>query len=397
MEHAIKTSQADWPSLMTFANGKPVQTAADWDARREEILELYREKVYGRLPDPEGESVQWALEPHASLPAQKLTVTVKAGEREASFTVLVSRPEGEQNGPLPCYLEYGFAWGQTEFVSPNCVAAAARGYAGITYFPTQVAADNDSHTGAFYTLYPFDKTDGSFPGVLAAWAWGVSKIIDALENGAGKSLGIDPQACIVAGVSRYGKSAAVAGAYDPRIRVTVPSCSGAGGVAVFRTDNHGKEYDLTSLGGPDVWINESVNEPLSNLQGGEGYWFCENFRVLPDAFAIPVEQYMLCALAAGKDRHLIVVTGIVSEGWNNTEGQCLAWHVSRRVWKLLGQESHTRMIVHLDGHAILPEDLRMILDYCDAALHGEPLPDGMQGEFFLQANRDRLDPAFDLL
>lgn len=395
MEHAAEASC--WPDLMTFADGEPVKTAEDWAARREEILEIYRENIYGRLPDPAGEEVWWTLEAHATLPAQKLTVSVRAGEREASFMALVSLPEEKRDAALPCVLEYGFAWGQTEFVSPNCVAAASRGYAGITYFPTRVAADNDSHTGAFYALYPFDEADGSFPGVLAAWAWGVSKILDALALGAGAALGIDPKKCIVAGVSRYGKSAAVAGAYDPRIRVTVPSCSGAGGVAVFRTDNHGKEYDLTSLGGPAAWVNDSINEPLSNLQGGEGYWFCRNFRAYPDAFAIPAEQYMLCALAAGQDRHLIVVTGIVSEGWNNTEGQCLAWQASRRVWELLGQAEHTRMIVHLDGHAILPEDLRLILDYCDAAFRGEPLPDGMRGEFFLQANRDRLDPAFDIL
>ena len=101
--------------------------------------------------------------------------------------------------------------------------------------------------------------------------------------------------------------------------------------------------------------------------------------------------------AARQDRHLIAVTGIVSEGWNNTEGQCLAWQGSRRVWELLGQADHTRMIVHLDDHAILPEDLRQILDYCDAAFHGEPLPEDLRGEFFLQANRDRLDPAFGIL
>ena len=51
-----------------------------------------------------------------------------------------------------------------------------------------------------------------------------------------------------------------------------------------------------SLGGPESWENESINEPLANLQGGEGYWFCRNFLTIPSAKHIPVEQYMLRAI-----------------------------------------------------------------------------------------------------
>ncbi|MDO5435048.1 MAG: hypothetical protein Q4G19_01615 [Clostridia bacterium] len=393
-----------FPPLMKLANGSPVESAEDWQLRRAELLELYSRWMYGRMPDPASETVTWEIAPHETLPGQKLTVHVAAGNAAVSFSVIVSLPDGSAaDGGRPCYLEYGFSWGGGEFIPDNCRYAASRGYAGITYFPTAVASDNDRHSGAFYELYPFDEDAGDFPGVLAAWAWGVSRVIDALENGAGETLGIDPAKCIVAGVSRYGKSAAVAGAYDPRIRVTVPSCSGAGGVAVYRTDNHGKEYDLSSLGGSSRWINDSINEPLSNLQGGEGYWFCENFRKIADAGSIPVEQYMLCALAAAPDRHLIVVTGITSEGWNNTEGQCLAWIGSQPVWDLLGCGEQNNMIIHRDGHAILNSDMEMILDYCDVRLLGKEPAEVktdlslMKGNLFLQHNRDRLDPAFDLL
>ncbi|MCQ2457653.1 MAG: hypothetical protein MJ142_02850 [Clostridia bacterium] len=391
------------PPLMTLENGMPVRTAEDWALRRAELLDLYSVWMYGKMPDPSAETVTWEIAPHEKLPGQKLTIHIARDEKETSFSVVVNLPEEPApEGGRPCYLEYGFSWGGGVFISDNCKYAASRGYAGITYIPTDVASDNERHTGAFYRLYPFDGEAGDFPGVLAAWAWGASKVIDALENGAGEALGIDPRGCIVAGVSRYGKSAAVAGAYDSRIRVTVPSCSGAGGVAVYRTDNHGKEYDLSSLGGSESWVNDSINEPLSNLQGGEGYWFCENFRKIPDAESIPVEQYMLCALAAAPDRHLIVVTGITSEGWNNTEGQCLAWLGSQPVWELLGCGEQKNMIIHPDGHAILNSDMKMILDYCDVHLRGADPAEAetdfslMKGNLFLQYNRDRLDPAFDL-
>ena len=109
---------------------------------------------------------------------------------------------------------------------------------------------------------------------------------------------------------------------------------------------------------------------------------------------------MLCALAAAPDRYLIIVTGITSEGWNNTEGQCLAYAASQPVWDLLGCGSQNNMIIHLDGHAILPSDMNAILSYCDIHLSGIPPerlsfdPDAMKGNLFLRHNRGVLDPLF---
>ena len=397
------------PDLLRFENGDAVQTPGAWKRRRAELISLYSEYVYGYMPDKSKETIEWQLREDAETDGKLLTITISAEGRSASFSVLAGLPEGTApEGGFPFYIEYWpwhyQNWFTKEWVtgfSDNCRYAMERGYACFQYDCSQVSADNETRTGAFFILYPYKATDSAQQrGVLLAWAWGVSKIIDALEAGAGRELGINPELSLVGGVSRYGKSAAVAGAWDERIRVTIPSCSGAGGVAVFRTDNHGKTYDLTSLGGPAEWENESVNEPFSNLQGGEGYWFCGNFTRLLSARTLPVDQHMLCALAAGKNRHMIIVTGIVSEGWNNTEGQCLAYAASQPVWDLLECGEQNNMIIHLDGHAILHSDMQTILDYCDACLRGiradsfGNLTEGMRGNLFLQYNRDRLDPFF---
>ena len=397
------------PELMRFENGEPVRTANDWMRRRGEILDLYSEYVYGTMPDRNAETLAWSLEADPETGGTLLDITVSANGREASFPVLVGIPPSPAaEGGYPYYIEYWpwhyQNWFTKEWVtgfSGNCRYAMERGYAGIQYDCTRVAEDNNSFSGAFYMLYPYSRENPAEQrGTLLAWAWGVSKVIDAMEAGAGQALGIDPGKSLVGGVSRYGKSAAVAGAYDERIRVTIPSCSGAGGIAVFRTDNHGKSYDLTSLGGPAEWVNESINEPFSNLQGGEGYWFCGRFARIPSVRNLPVDQHMLCALAAGRDRHLIIVTGIVSEGWNNTEGQCLAYVKAQPVWDLLGCGDHNNMLIHLDGHAILRSDMETILDYCDLRLTGAARgktgrgPGRMKGELFLKDNRERLDAAF---
>ena len=389
------------PELMRFADGRPVETAEQWTERRKEILALFETYIYGRMPDAAGEQVAYTIAPGGTAQERELRITVRREGRDASFPVRVTLPDKPAAG-MPCYIEYcPFSWFGKPLTSPNMKTAAGRGYAAIQYDPVSVASDDDLHQGAFFDLYPYSEEQERQDGVLLDWAWGACRILDALEAGAGGELGIDPRLSIVAGVSRYGKSAAVAGAYDGRFRVTVPSCSGAGGIAVFRTDNHGKTYDLTSLGGPDAWVNESVNEPFENLTGGEGYWFCRNFRQMKSAADLPVDQHMLCALAAGRDRHLIIITGITSEGWNNTEGQCLAYVASQPVWDLLGAGDQNNMIIHLDGHAILPSDMKAVLDYCDVHLAGKGKAavsgklSGMKGRFFLEDNRDRLDPAFD--
>jgi endo-1,4-beta-xylanase len=110
---------------------------------------------------------------------------------------------------------------------------------------------------------------------------------------------------------------------------------------------------------------------------------------------------MLAALVASPDRHMIIVTGITSEGWNNTEGQCLAYAASQPVWDLLGCPEQNNMIIHLDGHAILPSDMQLILDYCDVHLFGkdpssvESDLSQMKGNLFLEHNREILYPEFD--
>lgn len=397
------------PELMRLNDGREVKTPEDWRIRRGELMELYSRYMYGYMPDKAAETLTYSVADDEATGSKLLTITVAVGEKSASFSVLVTLPEGEAPaGGRPYFIEYmphhyqdWFTKEWVTAVSPNCAMAASRGYAGINYDCSQVAQDNKTFFGAFYTLYPYDRTDPDRQnGTLLAWAWGVSKIIDAMEAGAGEELHIAPELSIVGGVSRYGKGAAVAGAYDERIRVVIPSCSGAGGMAMYRTSNQGKSYDLSGLGGPKEWVNESRNESLSNLQGGEGYWFCGRFAKIPSVEAIPVDQHMLAAMAAAPERHMIIVTGITSEGWNNTEGQCLAYAASQPVWDLLGCGGQNNMIIHLDGHAILPSDMACILDYCDVHLLGkDPAQvstdfDGMKGNLFLIHNRDRLHEYF---
>ncbi|KAG2004290.1 hypothetical protein CC2G_002859 [Coprinopsis cinerea AmutBmut pab1-1] len=65
-----------------------------------------------------------------------------------------------------------------------------------------------------------------------AWAWGLSRLIDALESAPGSR--IDTKRLAVTGCSRYGGAVLVAGAFEPRIALTISQESGNGGANCWR-------------------------------------------------------------------------------------------------------------------------------------------------------------------
>ena len=354
------------PDLMVFKDGTPVITADDWAKRRAEIKGLYEYYMYGYMPDGSEETLTWAVN------GSTLNITIARAGKEVTLKVPFVLPAGDApDGGWPYYIEYSF-WGMSDVVK----YAASRGYAGFAYAPYDVASDNSFFQGAFYTLYPRGIHATNRTGALVAWAWGVSKIIDAMEQGAGEALGINPAYSLVGGVSRFGKSVAVAGAYDERIKVVIPSCSGAGGLGMLRYTCQGKTFDLTSLGyknaeGNGLWTN-STCESWDNIRGsGESHWFCGNIQLVKNPAQMPFDQHFLAALCAAPERHFILVSGVLSEPWNNVEGQVMAAVGAQSAWDLLGAGENNNMIIHLEGHAILQSDMALILDYCDKALYGK--------------------------
>ena len=363
--------QEEPPDLMTFLDGTPVETPEDWQKRRAEIKGLYEYYMYGYMPDGSEETLSWAVEDGT------LIITIQRAGKSAVLHVPVLLPEGDApEGGWPFYIEYSWFG-----MSDAGKYAVSRGYAGFAYSPYEVASDNALYLGAFYTLYPRGIHATNRTGALVAWSWGASKILDALEQGAAEALNINTDLSILGGVSRFGKSVAVAGAYDERFKVVVPSCSGAGGLGMLRYTCEGKTFDLSSLGyqnadGTGLWTN-GTTEKWENIRGsGEQHWFCGNIQLVQNPAQMPFDQHFLAALCADPERHYIVITGILSEPWNNVEGQAMAFVGAQPAWDLLGASGNNNMIVHLEGHAILQSDMELILDYCDQTFFGkEPTRD----------------------
>src|SRR5947209_10929926 len=107
--------------------------------------------------------------------------------------------------------------------------------------------------GAFYTIYG----STSSTGLLVAWAWGVSRIIDVIEQSDGKILKAD--AVGVTGCSRFGKGAFIAGAFDQRIPLTMPIESGTAGVPIWRGVPGEGAQSLSSAYGEQPWFGDAFS------------------------------------------------------------------------------------------------------------------------------------------
>ena len=64
------------PELLRFADGGEVKTPEDWERRREELLDLYSEYMYGYMPERTRETVTWTAEAAPELDGTLLTVMI---------------------------------------------------------------------------------------------------------------------------------------------------------------------------------------------------------------------------------------------------------------------------------------------------------------------------------
>ncbi len=168
------------PDPFTFFNGTKVKTAADWEKRRAEIRDLAGYYEFGSMPaPPQSLTAASADAPNSS---RAIAITIADKGRTASFTPVLYLPS-TGTAPYPVIVEESF-----RSSAPPNRAFLQGGYAVLS-IPTSnapnspgVASDDGNHTGAFYTLYPYQlDRDGNDRGVLLAWAWGASRGVDALE------------------------------------------------------------------------------------------------------------------------------------------------------------------------------------------------------------------------
>ena len=126
------------PDPFLYLDGKTrVQSKDEWiQCRQPEILKLLQEYQYGYYPDHSQETVS------ATRSGNTLTVSVTAGGKTGSIAATLNLPSG--SGPFPVVISIG------GMDSKSYISA---GIAVVTFDYGKVAADSNSKSGSFWTLY----------------------------------------------------------------------------------------------------------------------------------------------------------------------------------------------------------------------------------------------------
>ena len=318
------------PPLLKMQSGQPVRTAAQWwSKRRPELVRLFDREVYGRVPAT-APVIRWQIKSTEQRSKAGVPVTTRhyvgkaAGHPKLAIQLDVTLP-GKARGRVPLILELGFTEG---FHFPGFPPPAStgpdwteqvvgRGWGYAILVPYTVQPDDGAglSEGVIGIAAHGKPRAADEWGALRAWAWGASRAYDLFA----RDPRIDRRRIAVEGLSRYGKTALVTMAYDPRFSIGFIGSSGAGGAKLLR---------------------RNFGEQVENLAAsGEYHWFAPNFLKYAGPLTVddlPVDAHELIALVA--PRPLFIGAGTVEhgDGWVDARGSFEAAKAATPAYRLLG-------------------------------------------------------------
>ncbi len=227
-------------------------------------------------------------------------------------------PEGKED--VPVIIQY--AWFRFPAHPVYLEECISRGWGFFRMDCTALQPDN----GAYLTDYLIGLVNqGNWRkpsdwGTLAAWGWGVSRLLDYFDTWERT----DATRTGITGHSRYGKASLVTMAYDPRIAVAYISCSGAGGAAPIRR-HLAQDLESLLISGEFHWLAGNFMKWCGPLREGE-YMprKCEE---------LPVDASALLALCAPRK---VFITGGTEDSWCDAYGMYLTCRDASPVYEVLG-------------------------------------------------------------
>lgn len=344
---------ANLPNPLTFASGKAVTSPAQWPRRRAQLLRLFTNQMYGRMPPrPKNERFQvYDHDTHALgglATRTQVAILLNGRKHGPRIHLLLYTPNGIKHPPVILGINFwgnetinadpgiriSTRWVESEknpWVNLSCVknhraTAACRGinasqwplrlilshgYALATFYRGDLDRDRKhQYAVSIRSHYPKLHQGGNDFATIGAWAWGMSRALDFLQQDSA----VNGHRVVAFGWSRLGKAAIWAGASDPRFAAVISNESGAGGAKLF---------------------HHLAGQNIASLNSEFPYWFCRNFhRYSGDDAHLPFDQNEVLALIAPRP---LYVASAIDDHNSDPLGEFLAAKAVTPVYQLLGK------------------------------------------------------------
>lgn len=338
-----------YPEIMTSLSGNRITTVEYWEKyRRDEIMMLLKNFIYGETPIDRPEDISFAVEEiHREQNILQKKVTISFCGYEIGADIFL--PEGTDS-KLPAYLMVMHQYEEEkcnvdqelDFEIIPILDIVKRGYAIVAMKNSRLVPDmfegEKFKEGIFRVLGHSDR--GNAWGIISAWAWGASRVMDYLET----DPQIDASKVIVAGHSRSGKTALWTAACDQRFAMAVSNDSGCSGAAFTRN----------KIGEHLEYINRATD------------WFCENYKKYnTDEDMLPFDQHMLLAAIAPRP---LYVASSSEDDWADPYSERLSCRMASEVYELYGKTGVVLPRENVEDNVAYHEG--MIGYHCKSGNHG---------------------------
>lgn len=360
------------PDPFRFDGGTRVAGQADWAARRRELYKTAVGLQYGAMP-PDNELLDVETL-YASPKTNVYRITAGPRPHPVSFRMKLLLPEGVEKPPVIVDGDLCFNYAMDrDWLS----AALDNGVAWALFDRTELACDvrdgSGRAKGPFFDAYP-----GFACGALAAWAWGYSRVVDALGQ-----IGLTDDGCIAfTGHSRGGKTCALAGALDERAAIVNPNETCAGACSCYRT-----HLKARCAGSDKVLRSETLQDLWRNFD----FWMGPEMGRYADCEEkLPFDCHYLKALIAPRT---LFVSEAAWDIWSNPVGSWQTTMAAKEVYSFLGSADELFWYFRPGTHYHTVSDVRMLVSLVKRRQNGTAfVPDGF---FRLPFKTDGLPSVFD--
>lgn len=344
------------PHVLEGKDGVRIASREAWPAHREYLVNLLASNEYGFAPrdrvdmtvekiDDGSYSRQEGVDD--SIRRRQYAVTLTRDGRSVRIDLLVWSPRTPPT-KVGCFLGLNFRGNQSTSDDPNvrittswCDArhpgvvnnrateasranqgerwpirdVVGAGYAVATAHYCDIDPDyDDGFENGVHALFPEFRCSNEYPdrwGTIATWAWGLSRLADALE----KIEDVDGDRLMIVGHSRLGKTALWAGANDERFKLVISNNSGCGGAALSK---------------------RCYGESVAAINRSFPHWFNRNFRSYNDAEeTMPFDQHQLIAAIAPRP---VYIASASRDRWADPLGELLSGHFASPAYELFGKQ-----------------------------------------------------------